>query len=337
MLKHRMALAAVTICMMALLVAGAITPAPAQAAVVEISKVTLGETSIDAPAFFSTSGAFQGTPYSTVIAWTGTDQRLNVMTSTDGLHYGHKITLNEFAAVSPSVVQLSNGAVVLAWIGSGTDTAHHVNVLYNVYGTQKKVTLTQTSIGTPALAVFKGSQTLNGNLTLAWTGTDPNHSLNVMGILLTSDAFGLGPKNVLSRFSSNAGPSLQMIGNAVVLGWATKTTHLNFASSSDGATFTSALGDGLVQLSTAAPVMYFHESEGGPSYWIAWTGTDPAHYLNLQWTSRYPQWPDPAHTKTVLGETALGGVGLAFNDGRVIAWTGTDPAHHLNVARLDLF
>ncbi len=41
---------------------------------------------------------------------------------------------------------------------------------------------------------------------------------------------------------------------------------------------------------------------------------------------------DPATTKTVLGDTALGGPQIAFNAGFFIVWTGTDPLHHLNIA-----
>jgi hypothetical protein len=48
------------------------------------------------------------------------------------------------------------------------------------------------------------------------------------------------------------------------------------------------------------------------------------------------QWPDPATTKTVLGQTALGGSQIAFNDGFMLAWTGTDSLHHLNVAEFEL-
>ncbi len=67
--------------------------------------------------------------------------------------------------------------------------------------------------------------------------------------------------------------------------------------------------------------------------WIGWTGTDTAHHLNLQWTTTFPQFTNPATTKTVLGETALGGPALGYNAGEQIAWTGTDSVHHVNVAK----
>jgi len=70
----------------------------------------------------------------------------------------------------------------------------------------------------------------------------------------------------------------------------------------------------------------------GPGDWIGWTGTDPAHHLNLQSTTTFPTFTDPAGTKTVLDDTALGGHAVAFNVDGQIAWTGTDSAHHLNIA-----
>jgi hypothetical protein len=140
----------------------------------------------------------------------------------------------------------------------------------------------------------------------------------------------LGRKTVLRQFSSDAGPSLSgNRGNELVLGWSVRgTQQLNLATSTDGAHFTSALGAGLPQTSANAPQF---ESQGGSSGCIAWTGTDAANHLNVQCTTQFPQFPDPADTKTKLAETALGAPGFV---GKEIAWTGTDRAHHLNVAQL---
>lgn len=172
------------------------------AAVRETNKLTLfGETSIAAPGFTSMSGGFEGFRRS-VIAWTGTDpaHRLNVMTSTTGLtDYTNKITLPETSNFSPAVSQIQDMAgnfITIAW--TGTDAAHHVNFLFDVYGTKQKVTLRETSIAAPAIVAYG-----NGDFAIAWTGTDANHSLNVMKFA----ARNLQPvsKKTLS-FSSNAGP-----------------------------------------------------------------------------------------------------------------------------------
>jgi hypothetical protein len=171
---------------------------------------------------------------------------------------------------------------------------------------------------------------------VAWIGTDANHSLNVLPITRAGTG-GLTPgkKTVLSQFSSDAGPSLVNIDSGsvnaseFVLGWSARgTRQLNLAESTDGANFASALGAGLPQTSASAPQFL---PQGSSSGCIAWTGTDAAHHLNVQCTTHFPQFPDPAHTKTVLAETALGAPGFVSNE---IAWTGTDAAHHLNVAQL---
>ena len=328
--------------------ASSATPAVLQSASL-LHKVTIwGETSIDGPALSSRVDTFEGvTNFNTVLAWTGTDSlhHLNLLkSSTDpavrALRFGSKLTLHETSFAHPAVIQMSpasGGVTILAW--TGTDAAHTLNVLWNAYDTsgQHQVKLTlwgETSIGAPALAFWQNS------IVLAWTGTDANHSLNVLP--LSFGTLQRGSKVVLPQFSSLTGPDLSVYSNAastqLVLNWTTKAQHLNQAYSTDGVRFTSALGSvGTPQLSAKAPASVYHQREGGPEYWMAWTGTDGAHHLNLQWTTKWPQWPDPTATKTVLGDTALGGPQVAFNDGFLIAWTGTDGAHTLNVATWEGF
>jgi hypothetical protein len=308
--------------------------APAQPATVsELAKVTLDETSINAPGF--AADAQQG--IGAVIAWAGTDplHHINVITSSDGLHYGHKLTLDQQTINRPAIARepaSAGGAVALAW--RGTDGFHTLNVLYDPYGVHgqpRQLVTAQTSFTTPAIAFFQGK------LLLAWTGTDPNHSLNVLPIALPNPAFVPGTKTVLAQFSASAGPNLSVVKtgstSGVVLSWATATGGLNLAQSSDGVHFTSALGSGLAETSPSSPNMIHFQSEGGPEFWIAWTGTDAAYHLNVKWTptSSYPHWTG---AKTILPESALGGPGLGFQEGLLIAWTGTDSTHHLNVARL---
>src|SRR5262249_23212213 len=75
----------------------------------EASKITLGDTSIAAPGFWSeATNAPASASYTPVsaIAWTGTDtaHHVNVMLSADGVHYDHKVTLNETSFTTPSIV-----------------------------------------------------------------------------------------------------------------------------------------------------------------------------------------------------------------------------------------
>lgn len=347
MSKHRLARTLVALsAALALLVSGIaavsaaapqshLAPMTRDAAVIRAKKVVLPETSIAGPGLFSIVGSFEGVPFNrTVITWTGTDvaHHVNVMTSKDGFSYSNKRILPETSPFRPAVVALSDpagGIVSVAW--TGTDAAHHLNVMWDVYGTRRKVTLADTSIAGPALRFF------NGNLYLSWTGTDANHSLNVMSLSLGS--LKILFKTVLPQFSSNAGPNLADGHNnsGVVLLWTTRSNHLNLGTSTDGRHFANPLGSGLVQLSTDAPDYLFFHSEGGPEDWLVWTGTDSAHHLNMQWTTHFPQWPDPARTKTVLVDLGAAGPQIEFAPGRLVAWTGTDAAHHLNVAQFENF
>lgn len=312
-------------------------------------KVTIrGQTSIDGPALASRVDTFEGvTDFNTVIAWVGTDSlhHLNLMESTtdpavSALAFKNKLTLKDTSFARPAVLRMSSpsgGVTILAW--TGTDANHSLNVLWNAYNlpgiNQVKLTLrNESSIGAPALTFWKG------NLELAWTGVDANHSLNVLPIELGT--LKPGTKTALRQFSSPVGPTESVYSTAsssqLVLNWTTPALHLNQAFSTDGVSFTSALGsNGLLQMSANAPDSLFLQREGGPEYWMAWTGVDSLHHLNIQWTTHWPQWPDPTTTKTKLSDTAIGGPQVVFNDGFLIAWTGTDTAHTLNVAMWEGF
>lgn len=84
----------------------------------------------------------------------------------------------------------------------------------------------------------------------------------------------------------------------------------------------------LNETSVDGPTVYFNH--------VAWTGTDPAHRVNVQYTTHFPAWPYPESTKATLGETAIGGLQMGYRSGPVVFWTGTDAAHHLNLATLGL-
>lgn len=291
-------------------------------------KNTLPQTSPSSPGFTSRAGR-------TVIAWNGTDpaHHLTVSTSQNGLtNYTNTRIVDETSGSGPAVVQMSEAAgsaVILAW--TGTDAAHRLNLLFDVYGQRKKVTFNDNSFTSPGLTIFKGE------LLLAWAGNDPNHSLNVMRISLSS--LTMVQKRTFT-FGSFAGPTLATVDvektvpatNEAVLGWTNKSNHLQFANAITGLNFTPQ--PALADTSPFAPVMIQFHTEGGPEFWIAWTGTDSAHHLNVKWTT--PQaFPSITGNKTVLPETAVGHPGLGFNNGLFLAWTGTDLAHHLNVLRFE--
>lgn len=305
----------------------ALSPAAA-----EITKVTLGDTSIDAPALWTTtSGTIRG-----VLAWTGTDsaRHLNVMTTTIGTAFYNKVTLAETSIARPAVTRAPGGQVAVAWVG--TDSAHTLNILYGVYGAPVKLTLSgETSNYSPALVAVNAN-----TLLLAWTGTNAGRSLNVLTIS-TGAVLTKGTKTVLSAWSSLAGPSLSYEPSRTeyLLSWSATSpaNHIAISSSADAKTWSGATV--LAETSYASPSVLgiVGNYYGMPPHYVAWTGTDTARSLNFQYTRAFPAWPDPATTKVTLNETAYQGPALGFISGPGLieaAWTGTDTAHHLNVAVL---
>ena len=53
------------------------------------------------------------------LAWTGTDRRLNVMSSPDGVTFDQKVTLDERSTTAPSLT-VHNGRLVIGWTGGGS-------------------------------------------------------------------------------------------------------------------------------------------------------------------------------------------------------------------------
>jgi hypothetical protein len=52
------------------------------------------------------------------IAWAGTDRRLNVMSSPDGVSFDHKVVLDERTSAQPALA-VHNGRLAVAWTGGG--------------------------------------------------------------------------------------------------------------------------------------------------------------------------------------------------------------------------
>lgn len=301
----------------------------------EGTKVVLPEISIDGPALWASNVT---TSIKSIMAWTGTDaaHHLNVMTSTDGLTYTNKHILPEVSLWRPAVLfNVSGrgepyGTIIVAW--TGTDAAHTLNVEYiSVPGftVAKKITLWgDTSFTAPSITV------LNDTVYLAWAGTDASHTLNVLPIYRTSE---LGTKVTLWGWSSISRPdiSYDRATNAFLLGWTGLNNRIYYAESpNDTAHWKMPTSAPLAEWSAWAPSMMGIAAQDLPAHWVAWTGVDALHHVNVAFTGTYPTW---AGAKAVLPETAMAGpeIGYAGGAGQVlIAWTGTDTLHHLNVAVL---
>lgn len=306
----------------------------------EGAKVTLGDTSIDGPSISVTYAP------KTVLAWTGTDaaHHLNVMTSTDGLHYSNKHILPETSLWRPAVAFIDTGrgdpygTIVIAW--TGTDAAHTLNVEFihvPDFVVQQKITYWgETSFTAPALATINGD--INSDVYLSWAGTDAAHTLNIMRHTTNPQS---NHKYTLWGWSSISRPSLstdQSSGSAVslILAWTNTANHLAFATSTDGARWTMPSSSPLPQQSAWAPSMIAFYSTTMPNHWLAWTGSGSTstRNINVKYTQHFPSWSD-ANASVTLGETAISSPALAYNwvsPQVLLAWTGTDALHRLNVA-----
>lgn len=313
----------------------------------ETGKIVLPETSYDGPAFWTQGGPSSpesGLYTRMYIAWTGTDTRLNFMGINDatGISLLPKKTLNETSFVRPAIARADKGAVVIAW--TGMDAGHHLNVLYDAGGTTPtKLTLWQdSSFTSPALTVLD-----DNTIMLAWAGTDAGHSLNVLPLSFTDHGLVPGAKVTLWDFHSLGqpdivgGPSTGLTSpTAFLLGWADMSSQrIAWATSPDGKTWTQQ--PAFHETSGFAPsLMVLPEQPEMPLNWLAWTGTDAGHHVNVLYALSLNEFTTN-NVKATLAESAVGGTVVRWNYHGIgkqmyIAWTGTDKAHHLNIATIDI-
>jgi hypothetical protein len=134
----------------------------------------------------------------------------------------------------------------------------------------------QTSTEGPALAVF------NGNLFMAWTGTDGNHSINVAK---SSDGLHFGPPVVFPNNSSvwYAAPAITAFKGKMYLTWTGYQAHINIASSTDGLHYSNQSlvtnpNTGAVQTANGSTAL---TATANGTLYLGWSGTDGQHTPNL--------------------------------------------------------
>lgn len=318
------------------------SPSAAYSAPKEGAKVTLGQTSIDGPAITGAPGV------GTVLAWTGTDpaHHLNLMTSSDGLHYGNKHILPETSLWRPAVTFIESmrggpyGTIVLAW--TGTDPAHTLNLEFistPTFTVKEKITYWgETSFTAPSVTTINWD--VNSDIYLAWSGNDRAHSLNVIHHTTNPEK---NEKGTMWGWTSISRPDIShdMSGASsyLILAWTKGDNHLGCATSPNGQNWNPV--PSLSQKSAWAPSMigFYQTTVTMPNHWLAWTGTGTSstYSITVTYTQHFPSWNDAGAT-TTLHEAAISSPALAYNGYSaatsqvLLAWTGIDPAHHLNVA-----
>jgi hypothetical protein len=283
----------------AALAAPARTLAPQSAPVSEFDKEVLGETSIDGPAISSLS-----------------DYVPNPQTYPPG----------------------SFPATAIAW--SGTDGYHSLNVILSGNGldySKSKITLHEYSATHPAVLLYQNnhSGTLGPNLVvLAWTGTDANHSLNVM-----FDVYGVRQMITLSDRSLYS-PALAYFNGQVWLAWTgTDPNHsLNvMAMGPDGVnpgqkTILSDAGFS----ARGAPSL--REDMRDKLLLLTWTQATSPYFIDLAQSANGTTWA-PSFTPPPP-QTSFHGPDVVAVPGSIASglptdfwsWTGTDGSHSLNIA-----
>jgi hypothetical protein len=191
------------------------------------NKHTLNERSHHGPALLFANGRL-------FIAWTGTDDHLNVMSSGDlGATWQNKRTLGETSPTEPALA-LWNGTLILMW--NGTDSDHHLNFIQSSDGGLSwgnKVIIGDTSDHHPAMALGADQVPY-----FCWAGRG-NAQLNLLHSESGSTTgFQVSP-NYKRTFSDTAanGPCLCAFKGHTLVGWTgtDSDNHVNVARLSRGA------------------------------------------------------------------------------------------------------
>ena len=277
-----------------------------------------------------------------------------------------KTILTDTAIAGPALANINDTQIAIAW--TGTDSAHHLNVMSSSDGGQTfggKVILGETSFDGPGFAFG------NGRAYLAWVGTDSAHHLNVVS---SADCHNFVNKVTLGD-TSRFGPALAFGNGVVYIAWVGTDSgwRLNVMSSTDGMHWGNKVT--LNESSDSSPGLCFAngklyllwqgtdsnsslnivESTDGKNFGnkitmgdssdfrptmaakgnelvLGWTGRDSQHHLNTMTSTGGTH---AFGSKLVYGDTSVAGEFLLTFKGAVyVAWTGTDSQHRLNVMKL---
>jgi hypothetical protein len=239
------------------------------------SKVTLvGDTS---PNLTPAATVFNGR---LDLAWTAADRHLNVICSSDGVHFNNKVTLTDTSKVGPTLASF-NGRLYLGWTGLDG----HLNVESSANGMtfSNKVTLGETSLltfGTQTQTLSPALASFDGKLYIAWTG-----NVTTLNVESSTDGMTFSNKVTLPETeTSHAAPALTVENAAshgqptsLVLGFTSVGSELiNTQVSTDGRTFSGKMTStqtGFEGLALVSP------SRGMLD--VAWTSTTNLRQLNF--------------------------------------------------------
>jgi hypothetical protein len=175
----------------------------------------------------------------------------------------------------------------------------------------------------------------NGNLCVAWSGTDSKHHLNIACADPVSGGFQTQVTNQLSAFA----PALAVYRGALWMAWtgtdSNHTLNIEQVHMVSGNTLSlDAYVVGNNDASSQAPALAAASITGVQQLVIAWTGTDSHHHLNVASSGDVTGPTAWSWSGTfTLNQLASGGPSLAtWNNTLYIGWSGTDGNHSLNLA-----
>ena len=248
------------------------------------------------------------------------------------LRESSKIVLGETSIDGP-VFDLSGDINYIGW--TGTDPAHHLNLMQETksgsgYVFSHKQTLSETSIAHPAVNVIADTTPW---VFVAWTGTDPAHTLN---ILCEGCPSPLG-KLTLRGETSSAAPAVLLTQVGLMLAWTgTDPNHSLNVLLIGIETGQYVLGPKttLPQFSSgAAPTLTYDRLIDTP-YVLSWT-TSATNRIDFAASSDGVHWQ--GLLASPLSETTTASLRmLAVETGidiphYYLTWTGTNAAHSVNV------
>lgn len=236
------------------------------------------------------------------------------------------VTLGDTSIDGPGLWTSSSGTVrsVLAW--TGTDPAHHLNVMTSAIGTLygNKVILPDTSVGRPAV-----TRTPSGKVAIAWTGTDAANTLNVM-----YDVYGARTKLIFWGDNSTHSPALVAINDATLaLAWTGTNSgqSLNLYTVNVGATVTKGTKTTLWSYSSASAPNLSYESSRS-EYLLSWSAASNSR-VAFSTSSDAKSWSSPTTIAewSYAAPSLLGIVGDYYGmPQHYVAWAGTDTNRSFN-------
>jgi hypothetical protein len=232
------------------------------------SQVTLPDSSVSglvSPAL----AVFKGRLY---LAWTGGLNELNIESSSDGVHFSNKVTLDLTSRVAPSLA-VFDGRLTMCWAGLDG----RINLISTPDGTHfgNQVILNQSSNQAPSLAAY------GGQLWIAWTGIDEFHHLNLIsssdGVHFPKAAFQTSQESLTAPAMTVEQSATPGQPSCLVLAWMGTNNQLNYMYTTTGA----AVFSRAVMLPQFAESGVAVCSPGPGRLAVGWTGLDDYHRLNF--------------------------------------------------------